>query len=123
MAESLESCGRLSVFSPTTPHGMVDIASRFSCIPEEVSDSLTFGETVLLPEIRELFWDVESHYFQSVMRVESLEDFMVFYKATTYYNPSATPQIEEFAEEQINKHGCVTYPKNGLLIIGRERKN
>jgi len=122
MAESLLSHGRLAVFTPTTPHGMVEIASRFSAIPEPVIESLEFGHSVLEPRFRSLFWEVEIHFFQSEMRVTSLDDFMGFYQATTYFQADAAPEIRKYADSEIGAKGSVNYSKNGYLIIGRDRK-
>lgn len=122
MADSLLSHGRLAVFTPTTPHGLVEIASKFSVIPEPVMESLEFGPSVLEPEFRSLFWEVEINFFQSEMRVTSVDDFMGFYRATTYYSAQAEPGIRRFAESELRSKGAVIYSKNGYLIIGRDRR-
>lgn len=122
MAEALFDYGRLAIFTPASPHGMVDIASKFSDIPSPVLESLEFGPAVLEPAFRSLFWGVEVHYFQSEMRVTSSKDFIDFYKATTYYDDKVLDSVNLYAEEQIAKLGAVIYEKNGYLIIGREKK-
>lgn len=118
MAESIYDFGRVSVFTPTGPHGMVELAARFSTVPDAVYDSLSFAEERLLPMFRELFWDVRVDYFQSEMRVSSLGDFIDFYRATTYYDADAEPALEQHARREIDAHGCITYSKNGFLIQG-----
>ena len=122
MAESLYDFGRLAVFTPVLPHGMVDIAKKFGEVPEAVLESLRFGPDVLEPIFRKMFSEVEVHYFQSEMKVTSKEDFISFYKATTYFKESVLPQIELFAEKEISTQGAVCYQKNGYLIIGRDKK-
>lgn len=122
MADNLFSHGRLAVFTPTKPHGMVEIAARFSAVPDVVFDSLEFGPSFLEPEFRSLFWEVEVHFFQSEMQVTSVEDFMSFYHATTYFSADAESAIEEFARHEIKAKGFVGYSKNGYLIMGRDRK-
>lgn len=122
MAESIYEFGRLAIFTPVSPHGMVDIASKFSQIPAPVLESLEFGPNVLEPAFRSMFFEVEVYYFQSEMRVTSLADFMEFYKATTYFNQDAMMDVSRYAEEKIAKDGAVVYEKNGYLIVGRERK-
>lgn len=122
MAESLMSTGRVAVFTPATPHGMVDIARQFSTVPDQVLESLEFGPTVLEPAFRDLFWDVEIHFFQSEMRVTALEDFMKFYAATTYYDAKAEDPIRKCAQTEIARRGAVVYAKNGYLIMGRDRR-
>lgn len=122
MIRSLHEFGRLAVFTPVTPHGMVDIASKFGDVPEAVLESLRFGPDVLESEFRNNFWDVEIHYFQSEMRVPNKEDFITFYKATTYFNENSMAALQEFAENEISTHGAISYEKNGYLIIGRDAK-
>lgn len=122
MAESLYEFGRLAVFTPVRPHGMVDIAAKFSPIPAPVLESLEFGPKVLESGFRSLFFEVEIHYFQSEMRVTSLQDFLDFYKATTYFSESALSDMSRYAEEKIVNDGAIVYAKNGYLIIGREKK-
>ncbi len=92
MAESIYDFGRVAVFTPAGPHGMVEIAAKFGDVPTAVYDSLEFGPTRLTPLFRQLFWDVRIDFFQSVMRVTSLADFMDFYRATTYYDERATAE-------------------------------
>ena len=122
MASSMMTAGRVAVFTPTTPNGLVDIAGRYSVVPSPVLESLEFGQEALEPEMRRMFWDVTVHFFQSDMRVTSLEDFMKFYQATTYFDAAAEPAIQSFAESEIRSQGAVVYAKNGYLIIGRDRR-
>lgn len=118
MATSLYDDGRVAVFTPTGPHGMVELAANFGPIPDAVYDSLDFAESRLLPMFRAMFWDVRIDYFQSEMRVTSLSDFMDFYRATTYFHADAAGELEECARREIESSGAVTYAKNGYLIQG-----
>jgi ubiquinone/menaquinone biosynthesis C-methylase UbiE len=122
MADSITSYGRVAVFTPGKPHGMVEIAEKYSKVPTQVIESLDFGPKILEPEFRKLFWEVDVHYFQSEMKVTSTQEFMEFYKATTYYDSDAEIGIENYAKNEIQQYGLIRYPKNGYLIIGRERK-
>ncbi len=118
MADSVYDYGRVAVFTPAGPHGMVELAAKFGDVPIAVYDSLEFGPTRLTPLFRQLFWDVRIDYFQSEMRVTSLADFMGFYRATTYYDESAAADLEDYARREIEETGAVTYEKNGFLIQG-----
>ena len=122
MADSIYDYGRVAVFTPVGPHGMVDLAAKFGDVPAAVYDSLDFAPTRLTPMFRELFWDVRVDYFQSVMRVTSLSDFMDFYRATTYFSESAVTELEDYARREIEATGAVTYEKNGYLIQGSARR-
>lgn len=122
MVNAIYSHGRVAVFTPVGPHGMVEIAKKFSQIPKSVIESLDFGPKILESQFRSLFWDVEIHYFQSEMNVTSTEDFMNFYRATTYFNLDASKKIQKYAENEIKNNGAICYEKNGYLIIGRDKK-
>ncbi len=122
MANSIFDDGRVAIFTPTNPHGLVEIASRFSDIPKLVSDSLVFGKEVLEPEFLDLFWDVEIYYFQSMMIIDDVNDFMDFYRATTYFDKNAFFEIQNYANKEIDLKGNISYSKNGYLIIGKNRK-
>jgi SAM-dependent methyltransferase len=118
MAESVFDDGRVAVFTPAGPHGMVELAAKFGDVPAAVYDSLEFGPTRLTPLFRQLFWEVRIDYFQSVMRVTSLTDFMDFYRATTYFDEAAAGDLEDYARKEIEATGAVTYEKNGFLVQG-----
>jgi hypothetical protein len=119
MASSLTDDGRVAVFTPCGPHGMVDLAAKFGPIPDAIPDSLTFGEQVLAPWFRGAFWDVRIDYFASEMRVTSLDDFIEFYRATTYYDSAVEPELADYVRTTIASDGALTYPKCGFLIQGR----
>lgn len=122
MADSISNYGRVAVFTPVYPHGMVEIAEKFSNIPDKVYESLEFGPKVLEPEFRSLFYEVEIHFFQSEMKVSSIDDFMNFYSSTTYFDEKASKEIEKYAKSEIKDKGAISYEKNGYLIIGRDKK-
>jgi SAM-dependent methyltransferase len=118
MRDSLKPGGKLAVFTPNRPHGMVDFARQFHPIAPEIDESLEFGPAVLEPFFRRNFWDVVVHYFHNVVRVTSVEDALSFYRATTYYVKSAEDQIRGRLSELIRRDGCFQYEKNGYLIVG-----
>src|SRR5690606_23038487 len=122
MVSSLYDFGRVAVFTPVAPHGMVELASRFTTIDPQVLESLEFGPAILEPELRRYFWEVAVHYFQSEMRVTSIDDFMTFYAATAYYDAGSAPNLREHAAREIAEKGAVSYPKNGYLAIGRGKR-
>ncbi len=118
MASSLVPGGRMAIFNPLSPHGRVELASRYGTIPDAVYDSLEFGPTHLSPWFRELFWEVRVDYFQSVVRVTSVDDFVAFYRATTYYDAEAETALSAHVAGEIERSGAFTYEKNGYLIQG-----
>jgi SAM-dependent methyltransferase len=119
MKGSLKQGGRLAVFTPNRPHGMVEFARRLGPIPSEVDESIQFGPAILEPYFRENFWDVTVSFFHNIVTVPDVEDVMLFYRATTYYREPLEKDFRALALEQIAKFGVFRYEKNGYLIIGR----
>jgi ubiquinone/menaquinone biosynthesis C-methylase UbiE len=122
MQARLTSDGRLAVFTPCEPHGMVEHAGQFHPIPQPVIDSLKFGTEQLIPLFREAFWNVEIHFFQSELNITSAEDFLIFYQATTYYEPSSENAIIESVAKEIKSKGSFKVKKNGVLLIGSSKR-
>lgn len=122
MAEALVPGGRVAIFNPLSPHGMVELAARYGEIPDAVYDSLEFGPTHLAPWFRELFWEVRVDIFQSLVRVTSVDDFVAFYRATTYYDAGAEASLAAHVAGEIERAGAFTYEKNGYLIQGTGRR-
>ena len=110
--------GRVAVFTPCPPHGMIEFVSKYHEISLPVKDSLYFGENTLRDLFRECFWEVEVHYFQSVISIDSLEDFKSFYEATTYFNEDYANDVYEGAKFQIERDGALNFEKCGILLIG-----
>ena len=118
---SLKPEGKLAVFTPNRPHGMVDFARQFHPIATEIDESLAFGPSVLEPFFRENFWNVVVHFFHNRVRVTNPDDFMSFYRATTYHVLDAEHEIRKKVTEIISNAGFFEYEKNGYLIIGTNR--
>ena len=118
MRASLKQCGRCAIFTPNIPHGLVQLAGRFSVIPKEIHDSLSFGPGVLEPYFRRHFPRVEIHRFNNVVTLPKTDTLIDFYRQTTYHDAAAEPYIREVADREIARTGSYKYEKNGFLIIG-----
>jgi len=110
--------GRVAVFTPCAPHGMIEFASKHHAISEQVTDSLHFGDNILRPLFRKCFSEVELHYFQSSLIIKSELDFRTFYEATTYYDEQASDEVCNEANKIIAKNGFLEFKKCGVLLIG-----
>lgn len=118
MRGALKPDGRCAIFTTDRPHGLVELAARFSTIPPEVEESLRFGPEVLQPYFVRHFRRVDIHHFHNVVTVPSAEILIEFYRQTTYYDRQAEPRIRAAVEEEIRSSGHFQYEKNGYLIIG-----
>lgn len=118
MRDALKPGGRLAVFTPAAPHGLVDLAARCHEIPQPVYDSLNFGPDVVVPWFDANLRRVETHRFHNEISIPSVAETMTFYRATTYYDAAAEDKIRDHVAAAVAKRGAFRYEKNGFLIIG-----
>lgn len=118
MRSTLKPGGRCAVFTPNSPHGLVELAARFTRVPETVYDSLAFGDRVLKPYFDRHFRSVEIHHFDNLISLPSADLVLEFYRQTTYYDEAAERAMREFVQKQIDAEGVFRYEKHGYLIIG-----
>ena len=118
MRGALKAGGRCAIFTTNRPHGLVDLAARFSEIPPEVEGPLRFGPTVLKPYFEKNFVHYDVHYFHNVVTVPSTDILIEFYRQTTYYDASAEEKIRAVVDDEVQRSGNYQYEKNGYLIIG-----
>jgi ubiquinone/menaquinone biosynthesis C-methylase UbiE len=118
MRGALKPGGRCAVFTPNEPHGLVELAGRFTAIPDTIPDSLTFGTRVLKPYFDKSFNRVEVHHFHNEISIPSSDLLIDFYRQTTYHDPAAEAPMRAIADAAIADAGVFRYEKNGYLIIG-----
>ncbi len=118
MVGSLKPGGRCAIFVPNKPHGLVDLAARFTKIPKSVTDSLTFGFDVLEPYFKENTAAYDIWHFHNLITVKNAQTLIEFYRRTTYYDAAAEIKIRQFVNKKIGEDGSYVYEKNGYLIIG-----
>lgn len=121
MRKHLKPEGRLAVFTPNAPHGMVEFARQFIEIPSGVDECMVFGPDILERYFRQHFWDVTIHLFHNIVKIPSLTEFLTFYRSTTYYDEAVEEKIGAAVQDIINRDGCFEYEKNGYLIVGQNQ--
>ena len=119
MRSHLKPGGRCAVFTPNAPHGLVELAGRFTDIPKEIDDCMEFGPKVLAPYFEANFPTVTVHHFHNEVSLPSAELLLEFYRQTTYYDETAEDPMRRHAETVIAKDGAFRYEKNGYLIVGQ----
>lgn len=118
MRGALKPEGRVAIFNPNAPHGLVELASRYTKIPDPVLESLEFGPKVLEPYFKKSFAKYDVHHFHNVVTLPSSELMLEFYRQTTYYDPAAEAGMKAEVDTVIERDGGWSYEKNGYLIIG-----
>jgi len=122
MRDSLVENGRMAVFAPHNPHGMVEFARKFHTIPKVVEQSLIFGTEILEPFFRNKFYEVSVHYFHNELTLKCTEDFLTLYRATIYYDSEKESEIALAIRSEIHNYGFIKFNKPGYLIIGSDKK-
>ncbi len=120
MKAALKPGGRLAVFTPNMPHGLVALGARFGHVPQSVFDSLRFGTEILEPWFRENFTQVVTDYFHNEITIPTVDHLLEFYRSTTYYDAEAEAKICDFVAAEIAEKGSFSYEKNGFLVIGSD---
>lgn len=118
MRGALKPNGRCAVFTPNQPHGLVELAARFTGIPRDVTESLNFGPEVLQPYFEKYFDRTVVHHFHNVVSIPSSDILIEFYRQTTYYDAGAELKMRAVVDEAIAQKGRFEYEKNGFLIVG-----
>lgn len=122
MRMHLKPRGRMAVFCPNRPHGMIELVRQRTPIPATVDSSLDFGPTILEPFMRNAFWEVEVHHFQNLMYLTSVQEFVDFFRATTYYDQEAEQHLIDDVRELLGKRGRLEFEKCGYLVIGHDHR-
>ncbi len=120
MTHFLNDSGKLAIFVPLHPNGMVEYVRNFHRIPEDVDYSLSIGQKILEPYFRNTFEEIEVHFFKNILRITSSAEFMTLYQSTTYYSRNHHNHIEESLFQYFKNHDSLDLEKNGYLIIGRK---
>jgi ubiquinone/menaquinone biosynthesis C-methylase UbiE len=118
MRAALKPGGRCAVFTPASPHGLVELAARFTKVPETVYDSLAFGGKVLKPYFDNSFRRVEDHRFDNMISLPNADLVLEFYRQTTYYDAGAELPMRALVQKEIDANGVFRYEKHGYLVIG-----
>ena len=118
----LKNTGRLIIFVPYKPHGLIEYIKLFKPIPPNIDESLNFGPRILEPFFRRNFMNNTVHFFCNKIKIVSINDFIEFYRATTYYDKEIESELIDDVSKIISSKGYFEYEKNGYLIIGNEKK-
>jgi ubiquinone/menaquinone biosynthesis C-methylase UbiE len=118
----LSSSGILAVATPVEPHGMVEFCRRTTGhLTKEIDLCLNFAWDFLIPYFRENFNDVSIHFFKNTLYINSVEEFLHFYRETTYFSEKDEPKITEKVKSTLESQNHFSFDKNGILLIGKNK--
>lgn len=117
---ALKSSGILAVATPVEPHGMVEFCRSITGrLTKEIDHCLKFAWTFLIPYFRENFSEVSVNFFKNKLIIKSIDEFLHFYRETTYFSEVDEPQITEKVKSMLNSQNKISFDKNGVLVTGR----
>ena len=119
MKKSLRSGGVLAVATPIEPHGMVDfVKSIIGSLTPEIDRCLNFAWNALIPYFRKNLSHCSVFFFKNELRIENVEDFLYFYRETTYYSQESEKQVVEEVQKRLQNRETLNFEKNGVLLVG-----
>ena len=111
--------GRLCILGPESPHGFVELARKYSAIPEEVDNSLNFRTEVVESFIKKNFQSYEVFVIRNPQFFYSTEDALEFFRNTTYYSHLFEKQISEVIEQEISAKSVFVVDKYSSATSAR----
>ncbi len=100
MKNSLVKDGLFLVSAPTEPHEMVNFLNEIYQIPPKVLKTLKFYKQILLPYLRK---NAKKNIFKkkiNYIKFEKKDEFLNFWKNTTYYNNKFTNKVTKELKEK-----------------------
>lgn len=111
--------GRLCILGPESPHGFVELARKYSAIPEEVDNSLNFRTEVVESFMKRNFQSYEVFVIRNPQFFYSTEDALEFFRNTTYYSHLFEKQISEVIEQEISAKSVFVVDKYSSATSAR----
>ena len=111
--------GRLCILGPESPHGFVELARKYSAIPEEVDNSLNFRTEVVESFMKKNFQSYEVFVIRNPQFFYSTEDALEFFRNTTYYSHLFEKQISEVIEQEISAKSVFVVDKYSSATSAR----
>lgn len=120
--DALSTSGMLAVATPVEPHGMVEFCREtVGKLTGEIDLCLKFAWSFLIPYFRENFNDVSVSFFKNKLIINSVEEFMLFYRETTYFSEGDEPQIIKKVKSSLESQNEISFEKNGVLVTGKNK--
>lgn len=120
MHQRLISGGRLCIIGPESPHGLVEIARKFHVIPRQVDSSFEFRSKVIEPFFKNNFSKFEISFLKNPQSIKDANQFVEFYRQTTYYVKEAEYELRMFAENEINANGALRFDKYSYAVTAEK---
>ena len=121
--ECLADDGEFAVFTPCNPHGMVEFVKTIHEVPVQIAECFDFGDDILLPFFRDNFRKVTLNYYDNILCISDVEEFMSLYSASTYFDENRVCEIRAAIDTAIKNTGVVKFPKTGFLIQGKGKRD
>jgi SAM-dependent methyltransferase len=110
----LKKGGQLVIFLPMKPNKVAELAAKFYKLPDKVMQSLEFYKKIKYFYIKKNF-SYKIKYFRSKLKIDNINDLIMFYKSTTFYNVKYEKKIYEFLKKKYSKKFFI-FKKDSCLI-------
>lgn len=116
MCCKLKIGGRVCIIGPDGPHGLLEIARKFHAIPQQVDSSFEFRSKVVEPFFKNNFSKFEISFLKNPQSIKDSDQFVEFYRQTTYYVRSAEDKLQTFVKNEIEENGELKFNKYSYAI-------
>jgi len=120
MFQRLSSGGRLCIIGPDGPHGLVEIARKFHVIPTLVDSSFEFRSKIVEPFFKKNFSKFEVSFLKNPQSITDVNQFIEFYRQTTYYDNLSEKALREFVENKIKEDGQLVFDKYSYAVTAEK---
>ena len=114
----LNKKGELYITIPTKPHTLTSLVNKIKKIPKNVSQSLDFGEKILIPYLKKKKIRFNLFHFNNLLKIKKCDDLLKMYRSSTFFMKNI--QVEKFLIKKFNSsYNLRKYfilKKNSLLI-------
>jgi ubiquinone/menaquinone biosynthesis C-methylase UbiE len=120
MFQRLSGGGRLCIIGPDGPHGLVEIARKFHVIPPQVDSSFEFRSKVVEPFFKNNFSKFDISFLKNPQSITDTNQFVEFYRQTTYYVKESENDLRTFVESQIKEYGELKFDKYSYAVMAEK---
>ncbi|OGQ58251.1 MAG: hypothetical protein A3J24_00655 [Deltaproteobacteria bacterium RIFCSPLOWO2_02_FULL_53_8] len=94
----------------------MEIARKFHAIPPQVDSSFEFRSKVVEPFFKNNFSKFEISFLKNPQSIADSNQFIEFYRQTTYYVKEAENGLRVFVENEINENGTLKFNKYSYAV-------
>jgi len=123
MYDVLENHGTMIISSPHGVNTFLNFLSKYQEIPQLSWDCLNFIDDIVLGFYHKNFMNIKTNMFINNLYVDSSDDLIENYRASTFYNKKIENKIFNEIKNIISQNGFFHIQKNSKVAIANGKLN